>query len=61
MYHVVMLVIPIESMNDLGRTLITALELTDESKQGLTAASQALVSPVILCTIAAPMPSFTGS
>lgn len=56
-----MLVIPIESMNDLGRTLITALELTDESKQGLTAASQALVSPVILCTIAAPMPSFTGS
>lgn len=39
MYHTVMLVIPMESMNDPGRSLITALELADESKQGLTAAS----------------------
>lgn len=50
------------SMPEFDRSnLIAALELNDESKQGLPAASIASVSPVGLCIIAAPVPSFTGS
>lgn len=60
--NVLALLIPGESMHEFGRrNLITALKLNDESKQGLPAASGALVSPVSLCTVAAPVPSFRGS
>lgn len=55
MYRLLALVIPRDSMHEFGRrTLIPAPELNAKSNQGLPAASVALVSPVSLCTTAAP-------
>lgn len=62
MCHILALVIPGESMHELGRrNLITALKLNDKRQQGLPAVSIALVSPVSLCTAATAVPSITGS
>lgn len=55
MYRLLALVILRESMHEFGRiTLIPAPELNAKSNQGLPAASVALVSPVSLCSTAAP-------